>query len=87
MNIEPLGSFAILQFTVGGLLMLSPSGNWKSFWDISTPERAATEAARIYGENAGLAVMQCSLGAKADGRDDDYRFWIAVFHCLECSSA
>ena len=67
--------------------MLLPTGDWESFWDISTPERAATEATRIYGENAGLAVMHCGLGAKADGRDDDYRFWVAVFDCLACPPA
>lgn len=63
--------------------MLLLSGEWESFWDIATPERAATEVTRIYGDKAALAIAQCSLGAKADGRDDDYRFWAAVFDCLE----
>ena len=62
--------------------MLAQSRDWKSFWDISTPDRAASEVALIYGEDAALAVAQCSLGAKADGRDEDHRFWLAVLDCL-----
>lgn len=67
--------------------MLAQSRDWKSFWDISTPDRAAAEATLIYGPKAALAVVQCSLGAKADGRDEDHRFWLAVLDCLQRAPA
>ena len=61
--------------------------DWKSFWDLATPERAAAAFVELYGPNAASAAAGCALTADADNRQDDYRFWISVFRCLKSSSA
>ena len=62
--------------------MARPSFNWNSFWDLASPEQAAEALVRFYGSDAARAAAECALAADADNRDDDYRFWLAVFHNL-----
>src|SRR3546814_11487774 len=51
---------------------------WQSFWDIASPQQAATAMASTYGEAARQAALQCVAAAEADGRVEDSRFWCAV---------
>lgn len=53
--------------------------DWKSFWDITTPEDTARILAGWYGPLAARLAVECALAASGDGRDEDYRFWYAVF--------
>ena len=53
--------------------------DWKSFWDISTPEETARILAGWYGPFAVKVAVDCALAASGDGREEDYRFWYAVF--------
>lgn len=52
--------------------------NWKSFWGLATPERAANLLRELYGEDAAGAAASCLAAALADNRDEDSRFWDAV---------
>ena len=53
--------------------------DWKSFWDISTPEETARILAGWYGPLAAKLAVDCELAASGDDREEDYRFWYAVF--------
>ena len=61
------------------------SFNWKSFWDLSSPARAAEAFVELYGSDAALAAAHCGLEAHGDERHDDYRFWVAVFARLRAA--
>lgn len=52
--------------------------DWDSFWDLSTPSAAAEIMTGTYGTRATLAAADCAKTARWDGRDEDYRFWVAV---------
>ncbi|BAV52623.1 Uncharacterized protein MLTONO_p0153 (plasmid) [Mesorhizobium loti] len=50
-----------------------------AFWDVAQPEEAVKAALDLYGPNAVTAAAHCTLTARFDGRDRDYRFWSEVF--------
>jgi len=56
---------------------------WRSFWDVATPEQGATAMIEIYGTAAAKAVHSCAVAALNDARNADYRFWTAVLACIE----
>ena len=56
--------------------------NWSSFWDLANPEQAARELTVLHGAKASAAAC-CALTAYSDGREEDYRFWKAVFYELQ----
>lgn len=58
--------------------------DWKSFWDLVTPEQAARVLREEYGAGADAAAAQAAVDALADGRDEDSRFWDAARAAL-CS--
>src|SRR3546814_7716147 len=51
---------------------------WQSFWDLASPARGAREIRALYGEAAAAAAADCAAAARADRRENDYRFWTAV---------
>lgn len=53
--------------------------DWESFWDITTPEDTALILAEWYGPLAAWHAATCALAASGGDRDEDYRFWYAVF--------
>jgi hypothetical protein len=53
--------------------------DWESFWDITTPEDAARILFDWYGARAARIAAECGLAAHGDDREEDYRFWYAVF--------
>ena len=61
------------------------SPGWSSFWDLATPEQAARMLSRLCGPDAALAAAYSGMAARADDRDDDYRFWLAVFARLRAA--
>lgn len=52
---------------------------WRSFWDVTSPEKAARWMQETYGTQAATAAAHCALAADSDARPADYRFWLAVF--------
>ena len=60
---------------------------WSSFWDLADPGRAARELYRLYGPDALRTAAVCAVTANADGHDEDYRFWFAVFRRLRKSDS
>ena len=56
--------------------------NWSSFWDLADPEQTAHELTALHGAEASAAAC-CALTAYSDGREEDYRFWKAVFYELQ----
>lgn len=56
--------------------------DWKSFWDIASPQHAASVMAHNYGSAARQAALHCAVAAEADGRAEDSRFWRAVAQAL-----
>ena len=52
--------------------------NWRSFWDLASPEETARAFIELYGSEASQAVAECIQSAADDGRDEDRRFWLAV---------
>lgn len=59
--------------------------DWTSFWDLASPEQAARTLAGLYGPDAARAAADCALAAADDDRDEDYRFWLAVFARLRAA--
>jgi hypothetical protein len=57
--------------------------DWRSFWDVATPEQGATAMIDLYGPAAAKAVLKCAAAAVSDDRHEDYRFWKAVLTCLQ----
>jgi hypothetical protein len=50
-----------------------------ALWKRAGTEAAAEAAVAIHGPLASLAAAWCAFIARYDGRNDDYRFWFAVF--------
>src|SRR3546814_17457378 len=61
-----------------GFRMADLLDEWQSFWDIASPQQAATAMASTYGEAARQAALQCVAATEADRRVGDSRFWCAV---------
>ncbi len=64
-----------------GCIVKRPRGHtpdWKSFWDLATPEEMARSFIELYGEGNRRAVGECIRTAVEDGRHEDCRFWRAV---------
>ena len=57
--------------------------NWSSFWDLATPEQTARELMALHGAEASTAAACCAITAYSDDREEDYRFWKAVFYELQ----
>lgn len=57
--------------------------NWPSLRDLANPRRGARALTEMYGDAAAAAAASCAAAARADGRDDDYRYWIDVRARLE----
>jgi hypothetical protein len=53
-------------------------GEWFSLWELGTPEEVAQILTRLFGTDAELMASECASAAMNGGRDEDYRFWIAV---------
>ncbi|CDX21374.1 conserved hypothetical protein [Mesorhizobium plurifarium] len=51
-------------------------------WDFANPDEAANAALEVYGADAITAAAHCALNAHFDGRERDYRLWLAVFSKL-----
>ncbi len=66
--------------------MAQDAFNWKSFWDIATPEEAARILTEWFGMMAAQLAVDCALAAGSDHRDDDRRFWLAVLDSLTGST-
>ena len=62
------------------------SSDWESFWDLGSPQEASAFLVEEYGSKAATHAAECALAARSDGRDEDYRFWTAVFHHLRDSN-
>lgn len=54
-----------------------------SFWDIASPRQGATALRQWFGDQAATQAQRCADTAKAEERDDDYRYWIAVLARLK----
>ena len=52
--------------------------DWESFFDVATTTEAAKALDAMYGAGAARAAIECALAAKADNRDKDHEFWMAV---------
>ena len=59
--------------------------DWHSFWDVASPRQGATALIEMYGDAASEAAADCAASARADNRDDDYRFWVAVLARLRAT--
>jgi hypothetical protein len=59
--------------------------DWRSFWDLATPEEGASAIIEIYGAGAAEAVLGCVAAAQHDDREEDCRFWTAVLECVEAA--
>ncbi|WP_292668562.1 hypothetical protein [Mesorhizobium sp.] len=50
-----------------------------ALWELSNPQAATEAAIALYGSSATTAAAWCAVSARCDGREADYRFWLAVF--------
>jgi len=66
--------------------MAQDAFNWKSFWEIATPEEAARILSEWFGMMAAQLAVDCALAAGSAQRDDDRRFWLAVLDSLTGST-
>ena len=53
-----------------------------AFWHFADPSEAVDAAIELYGSKASLAAASAAFTARYAGRDDDFRFWLAVFSQL-----
>ena len=60
---------------------------WDSFWDLSDPQSVSEVMTDIYGAAAASAATECAAAAGADGRVDDYQFWIRTRSMIEATQA
>ena len=51
-------------------------------WHFADPSEAVAAAIDLYGSKASLAAASAAFTARYAGRDDDFRFWFAVFSQL-----
>jgi hypothetical protein len=52
-----------------------------------TRTMAANVSRDVFGTEAVTAAARCALVARNEGRDSDYRFWLAVFNDLRGEEA
>lgn len=50
-----------------------------ALWHFADPSEAVDAAIDLYGSKASLAAASAAFTARYAGRDDDFRFWFAVF--------
>ncbi|WP_292097416.1 hypothetical protein, partial [Mesorhizobium sp.] len=55
-----------------------------TLWHFADPSEAVDAALALYGSNAALAAASAAFTARYAGRQDDFRFWFAVFLQLRC---
>ena len=70
-----------------GVCLMGDPARWQSFWDLASPEHGAKQLEELYGPGAAKAASECAAAAREDDRDEDYRFWTAVFARLRPTSA
>ncbi|RWE39494.1 MAG: hypothetical protein EOS79_20815 [Mesorhizobium sp.] len=63
---------------------LLAGGNPLTLWHFADPSEAVDAAIALYGSGASLAAASAAFTARYAGRDDDFRFWFAVFSQLRC---
>lgn len=61
------------------------TATWQSFWDITDPESVSTVMTELYGAAAARAASNCADAAQADGRMEDYRFWLTAWSCINAT--
>ncbi|MET3523922.1 hypothetical protein [Mesorhizobium abyssinicae] len=61
---------------------LLAGGNPLTLWHFADPSEAVDAAIALYGSGASLAAASAAFTARYAGRDDDFRFWFAVFSQL-----
>lgn len=59
--------------------MVQDVGDWRSFYDLTTPQEAAATLREFYGAGAARAAITCAAAAQTDGREQDFKFWMAAF--------
>ncbi|MBZ9761760.1 hypothetical protein LB553_12870 [Mesorhizobium sp. CA8] len=57
-------------------------GNPLALWHFAKPSEAVDAAIALYGSRASLAAASAAFTARYAGREDDFRFWFAVFSQL-----
>lgn len=62
-------------------------GEWAGLWSLFAPEEAALCALDLHGALASPVLISCMLGAMADQRADDYRFFTKVLQAVEREEA
>lgn len=55
-----------------------------TLWHFADPSEAVNAALALYGPKAALAAASAAFTARYAGREDDFRFWFAVFSQLKC---
>lgn len=53
-----------------------------AFRHFADPSEAVDAAIELYGSKASLAAASAAFTARYAGRDEDFRFWFAVFSQL-----
>lgn len=53
-----------------------------ALWHFADPSDAVDAAIDLYGSKASLAAASAAFTARYAGRDEDFRFWFAVFSQL-----
>lgn len=53
-----------------------------TLWRFASPSEAADAAVGFYGSKASLAAASAAFTARYAGREEDFRFWFAVFSQL-----
>ncbi len=49
-----------------------------ALWPAAGADAARQAAITLYGTQAAVAAAWCALAARFDGREADYRFWLAI---------
>lgn len=57
-------------------------GDPLTLWHFADPSEAVDAAVALYGSKASLAAASAAFSARYAGREDDFRFWFAVFSQL-----
>src|SRR3546814_11609507 len=61
-----------------GFRMADLLDEWQSFWDIASPQQAATATGSTDGEAARQEALQCLASAEAGGPGEESGCWWAV---------